>query len=216
MSKTFNEEHAAAGSRLKLHRKALGMTLQEVGNKVGVGATTIKRWEDGQIATLKHTRLIQLAKALETTPGYILGFEKEDVSSYPGAQPIPRTKMIPVIGTIHCGEPMLAVQNYDEIVQTPDSVPANFAVRAKGDSMIGARIFDGDIVFCREQNDVNNGEIAAVLIGDRVALKRVYKYAESIELRSENPMHPPMVFEGPDMVKIKIIGKAVQILGEIR
>lgn len=216
MSKVFNEELAAVGSRLKLRRKALGMTLQDVGDKIGVGATTIKRWEDGQIATLKHTRLIQLSRALETTPGYILGFEEEAASSYPGARPIPHTKMVPVIGTINRDDPSLAAQSYDEIVQAPDSVPANFAVRAEGDSMTGARIFDGDIVFCREQNCVNNGEIAAVFVDDRVVLKRVYLYAKSIELRSENPMYPPMVFEGPETADIKIIGKAVLVLGEIR
>lgn len=204
------------GQRLKLRRKALGMTLQDVGAKLGCTPTSIRRWEEGQVATLKHTRLLELAKALDTTPDYILGFEPEDPGSYPGAEPIPHTKRIPVIGTVSCGKPILAVENYDEVVQVPDAVPATFAVRVKGDSMTGARIFDGDLVFCKEQSVVENGEIAAVLIGEEVVLKRVYRYAGGLELRSENPMYPPMNYEDPEAPDIRILGKAVQVLGDVR
>lgn len=204
------------GQRLKLRRKALGMTLQDVGDKLHCTPTTVRRWEEGQVATLKHTRLMELASALDTTPGYILGFEPDDPGSYPGTEPIPHTKRIPVIGTVSCGKPILAVENYDEVVQVPDAVPATFAVRVKGDSMIGARIFDGDLVFCKEQPVVENGEIAAVLIGDEVVLKRVYRHESSMELRSENPMYPPMNYEDPVAPEIRILGKAVQVLGEVR
>ena len=98
----------------------------------------------------------------------------------------------------------------------PTDTKGTFALRCKGDSMINARIFDGDIVFVREQPDVENGEIAAVLIGNDATLKKVYKYDNRIELRPENPTYKAMNYEGPELEKIRILGKAISFYSNIK
>lgn len=129
--------------------------------------------------------------------------------------PMPDMRRIPLLGTIACGEPILAEENLDGEVDIPAHVQADFALRCKGDSMITARIFDGDIVYIRRQEDVNSGEIAAVLIGDEATLKRVYKYPGRLELRPENPTFPVLQFEGPQLEDVRIIGKAVAFTSNI-
>ena len=128
------------------------------------------------------------------------------------------TIMIPQIGTVTCGEPILAVEEYESNNEIPASWFGRgelFILRAKGDSMINARIFDGDIVFIQEQPDVENGEIAAVIIEDEATLKRVYKYGNSIELRAENPIYKPINYNGFELERIKILGKAVAFQSNI-
>lgn len=95
-------------------------------------------------------------------------------------------------------------------------IHADFALRCKGDSMINARIYNGDLVFIHQQSDVDNGEIAAVIIDGEATLKRVYKYENRIELRPENPMFPVLKYEGEQLADLQIIGKAVTFYGVIR
>jgi repressor LexA len=123
--------------------------------------------------------------------------------------PMPEMRKIPLLGTIACGEPILAVENIAEYVDIPKNIPADLALSCKGDSMIQAHILDGSIVYVRIQPDVENGEIAAVLIGDEATLKRVYKTATSITLMPENNRYAPIVLTGEDMNTVRIIGKAV-------
>ena len=84
--------------------------------------------------------------------------------------------------------------------------------------MIGARIYDGDLVFIREQYTVDNGEIAAVIINDEATLKRVYYYPEEakIILSPENPKYAPLVYINEELNSIKILGKAVAFQSIIR
>lgn len=117
--------------------------------------------------------------------------------------------MIPLLGNIACGVPITAEENIEDYVAAPIGCNANFALRCKGDSMINARICDGDIVFIRSQPDCENGEIAAVLIGDEATLKRVYKYPDAITLMPENSSYPPLVYRNEELNTIKILGKAV-------
>lgn len=130
--------------------------------------------------------------------------------------PFPDTKNIPLLGDIACGEPILAEENIDEYIKIDKDIPADFALRCKGDSMINARIFDGDIVYIRQQPDVENGEIAAVLIDNEATLKRVFKYPHRIELRAENPTVKPFEFSDEEINQVKILGKAVAFTSIIR
>lgn len=139
-----------------------------------------------------------------------------DLLSIDNIFPIPKMKKVPLLGTIACGEPILAVENIDAYINMPEEVNGTFALRCKGDSMINARIFDGDIVYIREQPDVENGEIAAVLINDEATLKKVYKYPNRIELRAENPTVKTFEYEGEDMNNVKILGKAVYFLSAVQ
>ncbi len=130
--------------------------------------------------------------------------------------PLPKTKKIPLLGTIACGEPILATENIDKYIEMPESVGGTFALTCKGDSMINARIFDGDIVYIREQPDVENGEIAAVLIDEEATLKRVYKYPSKVVLRPENPMYDDITYANEEMNQIRILGKAVTFMSAVR
>lgn len=134
----------------------------------------------------------------------------EDRSTLPAnIIPMPRMNQIPLIGTIACGEPILAEENIEEHVDIPEHIHADFALRCKGDSMIGARIHDGDIVYIRQQPSVDNGQIAAVLIEDEATLKRVYVSPGSVVLQPENPSYPPLVYTGEEMAEVRVLGKLV-------
>ena len=101
-------------------------------------------------------------------------------------------------------------------IQFPDALNADFCLRCKGDSMIEARIHDGDIVFIRQQPEVDNGEIAAILIGDETTLKRVYRSGDTLTLMAANPTYPPMVYTGEQLTSVRILGKAVNFLSAVK
>ncbi len=212
---------------LKERRVELGLTQSDVARHVGVSEATVSRWESGDIASMKQNRIAALAEILRLEPAAIIAAEGQPVAnalrgapsvlSVPeNVLPLPQMRPLPLLGAIACGAPILAAENIDDFLQIPDNIPADFCLRCKGDSMINARIFDGDIVLIREQPDVDNGEIAAVLIGDEATLKRVYKYPNRVELRAENPMFAPLNYEGGDLNRIRILGKAVAFLSAIR
>jgi len=122
-------------------------------------------------------------------------------------------------GRIACGQPIVAVTELEEDAWMPEHVNADFALTCCGDSMIGARIFDGDTVYINFQPTVENGEIAAVVVrGDEVTLKRVYFYPESgeLSLRAENPTVPTQVFRGEELEHVRILGKAVYFLSKVK
>lgn len=195
-------------NRLKELRKKRGLTLEELAALLGTSKQTIHRYENGVIANIPHEKIERLASALGVSPAELMGWGA--ISSYDNIMPI-RTKSLPIIGTIACGEPIYAEEEYSGFISTNSNIDADFCLRAKGDSMTGARIYDGDIVFIRSQNSVDNGEIAAVIINDEATLKRVYYYPDEgkIVLSPENPRYAPFVYVGEELNSIKIIGKAV-------
>ena len=130
--------------------------------------------------------------------------------------PFPEMQKVPLIGAIACGAPILAQEHIEDFVDMPRHIKADFALTCKGDSMINARIFDGDIVYIRQQDTVENGEIAAVLIDTEATLKRVKVFEDHISLEPENPQYRPLVLWGEDMNMVSIIGKAVAFTSMIR
>ena len=123
----------------------------------------------------------------------------------------------PRLGHVACGQPILAEQNIETYDLVPSDIKCDFTLVCKGDSMINARIFDGDIVCIRQQPQVENGEIAAVMVGNEEAtLKRVRLFEDHISLEPENPMHKPLVLWGEDMNKVRIIGKATHFISNVR
>lgn len=202
---------------LKNRRTELGLTQLDVANAVGVSEATVSRWESGDIANMKRSRIASLASVLKMSPSIIMGWNEEHEAHMPSnIIPMPAMRKVPLVGSIACGKPILAEENLDGTVEAPDHVRADFALRCKGDSMINARIFDGDIVYIRQQESVEHGEIAAVLIGDEATLKRVYIYDDCISLEAENPQYKPMVYRGEEMNNIRILGKAVAFTSVIR
>lgn len=113
------------------------------------------------------------------------------------------------LGKVACGEPIFADEQKETYVDLESDVRADFVLEAKGDSMINARIYDGDIVFIREQPDVQDGEIAVIIIDDETTLKRVYKYDDHISLCAENPKYKPIIVKANEGKTVRIIGKAI-------
>lgn len=213
------------GKKIKEKRLAKGYTLEELAKKVGTSKQTIFRYETEAISNIPSDRIELLAVALGTTPSYLMGWEDEDGYS-DGYQklwkiknilPVHRKKL-PLCGEISCGQPIYAEQNCETYVSTECDFDADFCLTAHGDSMIGARIFDGDIVFIKKQSSVENGEIAVVIIEDEATLKRVYYYPEDSKLIlcPENPRYAPMSFSGSELERINILGKAVAFQSKVR
>ena len=197
-------------TRLKELRKSKGMTLDELAELIGTSKQTIHRYENGIITNVPPEKVESLAVALGTTPQELMGWEDDVSASYNNLMPM-SVKQLPVLGDIACGMPIYAEQRHESFVNVADRLDADFCLKAHGDSMTGARIFDGDIVFIRSQSSVENGEIAAVIINDEATLKRVYYYpAEGkLILSPENPRYAPLVYVGRELETVKIIGKAV-------
>lgn len=202
---------------LRTQRLRTGKTMEQIGAEVGVSKATVQRWESGEIKNIRRDKIAKLAKALGTTPAYLMGWDiTEPIPSAENVIPLPSTRRVPLLGTIACGTPILAQENVEDLVDCPDFVRATFALRCKGDSMIGARILDGDIVYIRQQPDVDNGEIAAVLIEGEATLKRVYKTPGQLVLQPENPKFSPLVYSGETLDHIRILGKAVYFVSPVK
>ena len=190
------------GDRIKQRRQELGLTVDQVADKIGKNRATVYRYESSEIEKFPIDILSPLAEALRTTPAYLMGWE-ENVN-------------LPFPGSIACGEPILAVENIEEYVSIPKDLAGDFALKCKGDSMINARIFDGDIVYIRQQDTVENGEIAAVLIDNEATLKRFKRLPDRIILSPENPMYDPLVYRNEEMNNVRILGKAVAFTSTVR
>ena len=193
-----------------------GLTLEQVAQQVGVGRSTVRKWETGMIANMRRDKIEKLATALHTSPGYLMGWENDEDVLPSNILPMPEMRRIPLIGSIACGAPILAEEHIEDYVDLPRHVKADFSLTCKGDSMINARIFDGDIVYIRQQETVENGEIAAVLIGAEATLKRVRLFDDHIVLEPENPMYKPLVYWNEEMNTVRILGKAVAFTSAIR
>ena len=199
------------GSRIKYLRKLEDITQQQLADAIGVAKSTISMYETG--------RREPDFKTLETLADY---FNVEMRTFFPGGQgtpaifPLPGNKSYPLIGDIVCGKPILAEENIREYVQFPGDLKADFCLRCRGDSMVDARIFDGDIVFIRQQPEVKNGEIAAVLIGEETTLKRVYHTGDTLTLVAANSSYAPMVYTGQQLPSVRILGKAISFLSTVK
>lgn len=194
-------------NKLKALRKSKKMTQDELAAALGTSKQTIHRYENGIITNIPPEKVEKLATALGTTPSELMGWGERLPE---GTMPI-STKRLPVLGEIACGNPIFASEEHESYVAADGNLDADFCLMAHGDSMIGARINDGDIIFIRSQTTVNNGEIAAVIINDEATLKRVYYYPEEAKLilSPENPRYAPLVYIGDELAEIRIIGKAV-------
>lgn len=146
------------GEKIKGRRLDLELTLQEVADIVGVSKSTVQKWESGNIENMRRDKIALLAKALNVSPLFIMGIERDGANNVPNK--------IPLIGTIAAGVPVLAEQNIERYFHLDSSIKADFALKIKGDSMINAGIHEDDIVFIRIQPNVENGEIGAVQIQD--------------------------------------------------
>lgn len=202
--------------RIKSRRTELGLTVEELAHKMGYkDKSSISKIENGK-ADIPQSKIAAFADALETTTAYLMGWEEQPTPKPtsptpipPGFMPMPKMKKVPLIGAIACGDPITALQNREGDVDVPEDVRCDFALKCHGDSMTGAGIHDGDVVYIHIQPEVENGEIAAVRIGDEATLKRVYYSGDTLTLMPANAAFAPMVYTGETLNEVKIEGRAV-------
>lgn len=199
-----------------------GMRASELSKRTGLSKARISQYVNGKFIP-KSDAVLLLAEALEVSELWLMG-KTDDSLPTPPAVPCPENVAplhlcrYPVLGEIACGLPILAEEDRDGGYVTAAQTTADFCLLAKGDSMIGARIYDGDEVFIRQTDLVNNGEIAAVVVEGEATLKRVYYYPDrqKLILSAENPAYAPLVFTGPELDSIHILGRAVAFQSKLR
>ena len=211
------------GKRIKDLRTSLGMTQDELAKLTGYKSrSSIQKIESGE-RDITQSTIAAFAKALKVTPSVIMGWEENnenntapDYSNIKGIIPLPEMRKVPLLGAIACGEPIYREE--DEWISLPNDVKADFCLRCQGDSMIDARINDGDIVFIKACPEVENGQIAAVSIDNEVTLKRVFYYPEKnkLVLYPENKAYEPFVYMNEELNDIRILGRAVVFLSRAK
>ena len=202
------------GERIKARREELGITQVALADMIGESKQTVYKYESGLVSNIPSDKVELIAKALRVQPEWIMGWDVSSSPIPPGFIPLPKTYKVPLVGRIACGTPITAEQNVERIVCVPAKWRSTFTLTCKGDSM-EPRIHDGDLVAIRKQPEVENGEIAAVRIGEEATLKHVYLHENFIELRPENPAFNSIILSREDMNDVVIEGKAVGLCRDI-
>ena len=191
------------------------MKPSELAKKTGIGEGAISQYRKGAYKASQRN-LEKISKALNFSIPWLMGISDDPNRAMPtNLLPLPEFVRKPRLGEIACGKPTLAVEDSGTFDVVPSNVRCDFTLKCKGDSMINARIYNGDIVYIREQSEVENGEIAAVRIGDEATLKRVYYNGKRIILRACNPLFEDLEYEGEALNDIEILGKAVAFTSKI-
>ena len=204
--------------RIKERRTAMGFTQEELGKKLGLQKSAIAKYENGRVENIKRSVIAEMAEVLECSPSYLMGWDDtKKEKNINNIYPI-EVHSLPMLGEIACGKPIFMDENKESYTMVGSNVKADFCLKAKGDSMVKARIMDGDIVFIKIQPEVENGEIAAVAIDDEATLKRFYRdeITQTVTLISENPIYAPMVFTKECQKNVYILGKAVAFQSDVK
>lgn len=204
------------GERIKERRKELGMTVDELAEKLGKNRATIYRYESNEIEKLPTTVLEPLAKSLNVSPGYLMGWEGDDPAKIKGAIPYTPEKMIPipVIGRVAAGYTCLAETDIEcyELVNSEvlNSGYEYVYLKVVGDSM-EPLILEGDLVLVRLQEIVESGDYAVVIVDEEDGVVKQIEFDnDCIKLISQNPYYPPRIFKGKSRERVRIYGKVVE------
>lgn len=198
--------------KIRYLRKLNGLTLEEVGSAVGVGKSTVRKWENGDIENMRRDKIASLAAALHTTPAYLMGWEEDEST----AASSPRAVRVPVLGKVAAGLPITAVENILDYEEIPHSLAATgefVALQIKGQSM-EPRIYEGDIVIVRVQPTAETGDLAVVIVnGDEATVKKIKILPEGILLQPFNPAYQPFFYSKTDIENkpVRIFGKVVEL-----
>lgn len=189
-------------NRLRQALEFRNMSQSELSRLSGIGKSAISQYLSGEYEA-KQENIYLMSKPLNVNPAWLMGFDVPMVGDE-------INRGIPILGTIAAGTPILAEENIEDYFVIDNRVNADFGLKVKGDSMINANIFDGDIVFIRQQPVLENGEIGAILLDDEATLKRFSKTENGIILQAENPSMtdwPRIYTDG----NIRVLGKLVGV-----
>ena len=212
--------------RLRAGLDARQMTQAELSSRSKISKSSISHYLKGDWEG-KQDAVYSIAQVLNVSEAWLMGYDvpmdaehatpsqpAQKATIPPGFEPMPEMDMVPLVGRIACGTPITAEQNVERIVCVPSKWRSTFTLTCKGDSM-EPRIHDGDLVAIRKQPEGENGEIAAVRIGEEATLKHVYLHENFIELRPENPAFNSIILSREDMNDVVIEGKAVGLCRDI-
>ncbi len=213
------------GERIKKRRTELNLSVDELAARIGKNRATVYRYESHEIENLTLSTLEPLAKALDTTPDYLMGWTDDSTRRTDASianPPRPRQKgvSINVLGRVAAGIPIEAIEEIidtEEITEEMAKTGNFFGLQIHGDSM-EPRIYEGDVVIVRQQEDAESGDVViAIVNGDDATCKRLRKYRDGIELISNNPSYEPMFFSNEEILAkpVKIIGKVVELRGKL-
>lgn len=204
--------------RIRERRLALNLTQEELAHRLGMQKSAIAKYESGRVENIKRSTLAKMSEILECSPAYLMGWDDADsqIPSFDNILPI-QTKRVPLLGEIACGQPIFCTEDRESYVEAGTDVKADFCLKARGDSMVGARILDGDLVFIQRDAELESGQIYAVAIDDEATLKRVYYDAKSqvLQLMAENSKYAPLIYTGETLDHVHILGKAVAFQSDV-
>lgn len=205
------------GDRIRKVRLEQDVTQQELADYIGVSKQAVYKYENNIVTNIPTDKIDAISRRLRVSPAYLMGWEEQPTPTAPippGFDPMPDMDTVPLVGRIACGTPITAEQNVEGMVCVPSAWRATFTLICRGSSM-EPRIHDGDLVAIRRQLEVENGEIAAVRIGEEATLKHVYLHDSFIELRPENPAFESLILTKEEMNTVVIEGKAVGLCRDI-
>lgn len=205
--------HKTIGDRIKEKRLLNNVTQEELGKKAGVSKVTIHKYETNVITNIPSDRIESIARALETTPAYLMGWENKVNNKDFEFVDLSNSVNIPVVGTIPAGFAMEAVENILGYIDIPADWTKGgkeyVGLKVSGDSMYPL-FLDGDTVVIQLQNTAENGDICACYVnGFDATLKRIKLTDNSITLQPENPNYPPTTYTHPG--EVTIAGKVVEV-----
>ena len=203
---------------IKRRRQQLKMTQTDLALKMGYAdKSMIAKIEKGNV-DLPQSKILAFANVLETTPGELMGwdYEVEPTETVDNIYKLDKIRL-PMLGKVACGEPIFADEDRESYIMIGTDIGADFCLQCQGDSMINARIHDGDIVFVKKTDIVENGEIAVVIIDDEATLKRFFYYREQnlVILKPENPKYQDIILTGEQLNQVKVIGRAVAFQSDV-
>lgn len=189
---------------------------------VKLNKSALSEYVSGRVAPGSF-KLTVLGLALGVSEVWLMGYDvpmERNTAPQPSEEQRPASITVPRLGAIACGAPIFAEENIEAYETIPAWTRADFTLVCRGDSMTGARIYDGDIVCIRSQQVAENGQIAAVLIDEmegraNATLKRIRFLQGGIALWPENPNYEPMIFMGEDANRVRIIGVATHFISEV-
>lgn len=211
-------KNSTFAKRLAKAMEIRSMTQTDLHNLTKINKSSISTYLKGEYEA-KQDKVDLLSRALRVSPAWLMGYDISmdgmstgfDETTLPGYIPISKRK-IPLLGTVAAGEPIFADENIEEYLPIDDTIHADFALHVKGNSMIGANIYDGDIVLVRKQNDVDDGQIGIVLKDDEATMKRVYHGKDHLTLIAENPDYPPIICSIETCSFCKILGLVTHVI----
>lgn len=210
---------------IRNYRNDHGMSLREFASRCGISPAYISMIENERNPktgepikpSLKYYRAIASGMGMSTGELLSAVDDMVSLSDFPAnTSPLGATTRRPRLGAIACGNPITAEQNIEGYDEVPDYIKCDFTLVCRGDSMTGARIFDGDLVCIRQQPTVESGQIAAVLVDGEATLKRVRFLDDGVILLPENPAYPPQVYTGDAARNVRIIGLATHFISTIK